>query len=68
MTFLGAPGECRVGLRGLLGTSDTTVELLGGGVLEHESSDDRFNITFPEALDVSPAYALKITPKPQLAT
>ena len=68
VTFLQAPGERRVGLRGLLGTSDTTVELLGGGILEHESTDDRVNVTFPDALNVWPAYALKITPKPQLAT
>ncbi len=68
VTFLQAPGERRVGLRGLLGTSDTTVELLGGGTLEHESTDDRINVTFPDALDVWPAYALRITPQPQLAT
>jgi alpha-L-fucosidase len=63
-TFLQAPGERRVGLRGLSGTSDTTVQLLGGGTLEHESNEGRINITFPDALDVWPAYALKITPKP----
>jgi len=68
VTFLQAPGERRVALRGLLGTSETTVELLGGGTLENESSDDRISVTFPDALDVWPAYALRITPKPQLAT
>ncbi len=65
-TFLRAPGERRVGLRGLVGGSDTTVRLLGGGTLAHGCTDDRINVTFPDALDVWPAYALKITPKPRL--
>ncbi len=65
-TFLQAPGERRVGLRGLVGGSDTTVRLLGGGTLELQCTDDRINVTFPDALDVWPAYALKITPKPQV--
>jgi len=67
VTFLQAPGERRVGLRGLAGSPDTTVELLGGGVLEHECAADRLVVTFPDALDVWPAYALKITPTPRLA-
>jgi alpha-L-fucosidase len=67
-TFLQAPGERRVGLRGLLGFPDSTVQLLGGGTLEHECTGDRINITFPDALDVWPAYALKIAPKPQLVS
>ncbi len=65
-TFMRAPGERRVGLRGLVGGSDTTVRLLGRGTLEHGCTDDRINVTFPDALDVWPAYALKITPKPRL--
>ena len=67
VTFLNAPGERRVGLRGVLvapDTADTTVELLGGGTLEHECADDRIYVTFPDQLDIWPAYALKITPKP----
>lgn len=67
VTFLQAPGERRVGLRGLLGTSETTVQLLGGGTLRHECAGDRINVTFPDALDVWPAYALKIAPTPTLA-
>ena len=65
-TFLRAPGQRRVGLRRLLGSSSTTVELLGGGTLEHECADDRITVTFPNTLDVWPAYALKIMPKPRL--
>jgi alpha-L-fucosidase len=66
-TFLRAPGERRVGLRGVVGTPDTTVELLGGGTLDNECDHDRINVTFPDALDVWPAYAIKITPKPRPA-
>lgn len=66
VTLLQAPGERRVGLCGLVATPDTRIELLGGGQLAHECTDDRIEVTFPDALDVWPAYALKITPTPQL--
>lgn len=64
-TFLQAPGERRVGLRGLSGARETTVGLLGGGILEHECAADRITVTYPDRLDIWPAYALKITPRPQ---
>jgi alpha-L-fucosidase len=67
-TLLQAPGERRIGLRGLSGSSDTTVRLLGGGTLEHECTPDRITVAFPDALGVWPAYALKITPQPRLVT
>ncbi|CAM4344123.1 Alpha-L-fucosidase [Mycobacterium basiliense] len=67
-TFLQAPGERRVGLLGLTGNADTRVRLLGGGTLEHDCTDDRINVTFPDRLDVWPAYALRITPKPRVKT
>lgn len=64
-TLLQAPGERRIGIPGVSGGPDTKVELLGGGVLEHKHTDDRIVVTVPDALDVWPAYALKITPKPR---
>ncbi len=64
---LQAPAQRRVGLPGLRGGPQTTVELLGAGSVEHETTAGRITITFPDALDVWPAYALKITPTPRRA-